>query len=205
MSDDRRAPLRRLAPRELDDDQRAVYDSIVGGPRSDGPLRFRLTDDDGALEGPFNAFLFQPVLGDRLQALGSAIRYSTSLTDRAREIAILVVAAHWQSEFEQFAHEAIGRAVGLTDDELAVIRTGADADIDSAARGNWADPAEQVVVHFVQSLVRDGDVDDDTYAAAVDHLGEAGLFEVLTLVGYYATLALQLRVFRVAVPAGEAP
>jgi 4-carboxymuconolactone decarboxylase len=200
MTDDRRAPLRRLAPHELDEHQRAVYDAIIGSRRSGGPQRFRLTDDDGRLEGPFNAFLLQPALGDRLQALGSAIRFSTSLTDRAREIAILVVAAHWRSEFEQFAHEPIGRAAGLTDDELAVIRRGATDDIDPAARAIWADPADRLVVHLAQSLVRDGDVDDDTYAAAIDQLGEAGLFEVLTLVGYYAALALQLRVFRVELP-----
>jgi hypothetical protein len=31
------------------------------------------------------------------------------------------------------------------------------------------------------------------------------VFELLTLVGYYATLALQLRVFRVPAPDGTAP
>ena len=31
-------------------------------------------------------------------------------------------------------------------------------------------------------------------------VGAEGLFELLTLVGYYLTLALQLRVFRVGVP-----
>jgi len=33
-------------------------------------------------------------------------------------------------------------------------------------------------------------------------VGDQGLFELLTLVGYYGTLALQLRVFRVGAPAG---
>jgi 4-carboxymuconolactone decarboxylase len=33
----------------------------------------------------------------------------------------------------------------------------------------------------------------------VAQLGEDGVFELTTLVGYYATLALQLRVFRVGV------
>ena len=40
---------------------------------------------------------------------------------------------------------------------------------------------------------------------AVGCIGPAGLFELLTLVGYYATLALQLRVFRVPAPEGPAP
>jgi len=40
---------------------------------------------------------------------------------------------------------------------------------------------------------------------AVGQAGAAGVFELLTLVGYYATLALQLRVFRVPAPDGTAP
>ena len=55
------------------------------------------------------------------------------------------------------------------------------------------------------ALVARGDLDDAEYREAVDHLGPAGLFELLTLVGYYATLALQLRVFRVPAPDGTAP
>src|SRR4051794_18477744 len=48
-------------PGELDDDQRAVYDAITGGPRGSGP--FRLTDAEGRLHGPFNAMLVNPQLG----------------------------------------------------------------------------------------------------------------------------------------------
>ena len=53
----------------------------------------------------------------------------------------------------------------------------------------------------MRALVLAGDLDDDAYAGAVAELGEAGVFELTTLVGYYATLALQLRVFRVGGPA----
>ena len=51
------------------------------------PRAVDLVDEDGRLEGPFNAFLLQPRLGGPLQALGAAVRYGTSLSDRAREIA----------------------------------------------------------------------------------------------------------------------
>jgi 4-carboxymuconolactone decarboxylase len=49
-------------------------------------------------------------------------------------------------------------------------------------------------------MVDRGDLDDELYTETAAVLGEAGLFELTTLVGYYATLALQLRVFRVPVP-----
>jgi 4-carboxymuconolactone decarboxylase len=185
------ARIAKLRPEQLDDDQRAVYDAIAGGPRAQGPQLFRLRDDDGGLEGPFNAFLLQPRLGLALQELGSAVRYRTALSDRAREIAILVVSRHWDSDFERYAHEAVGRHVGLTDAEIEGLRDG---------RLEVFDGEERVVAETTYRLAAGSDLDDPAYAEAVSALGEDGLFEVLTLVGYYAALALQLRVFRVAAP-----
>ena len=187
----RRPRLGKLSPESLDGDQRAVYEAIAGGRRAQGPQLFRLADDRGGLEGPFNAFLLQPRLGGPLQALGSAVRYQTSLSDRAREIAILIVSVHWRSAFEWYAHQAVGRHVGLTDEELSGLREG---------RVEALPADERVVARTTLLLAADGDLDDSAYDAAVDALGEDGLFELLTLVGYYGALALQLRVFRVPVP-----
>jgi 4-carboxymuconolactone decarboxylase len=185
----------KLEPSSLDDEQRSLYDAITGGRRAQGPQLFRLTDETGRLEGPFNAFLLQPRLGSALQAVGSSVRYDTGLDDRCREIAILVVAAHWRSDFEWYAHEAVGRSAGLGDAELAAVRDGRHA----ALAGR-----EAAVARTAAALVLRDDLDDAEYREAVDHVGTAGLFELLTLVGYYATLALQLRVFRVPAPDGTA-
>ncbi|HEY0949418.1 MAG TPA: hypothetical protein VGD85_04425, partial [Nocardioides sp.] len=54
------------------------------------------------------AGLLSPAVGDALQRLGAAVRYRTALPDRAREMAILLVAARWDSAFEREAHEAVG-------------------------------------------------------------------------------------------------
>ena len=190
------ARIPKLEPSSLDDEQRSLYDAITGGRRAQGPQLFRLTDEAGRLEGPFNAFLLQPRLGSALQAVGSSVRYDTGLDDRCREIAILVVAAHWRSDFEWYAHEAVGRSVGLDEAELAAVRDGHYA----ALAGR-----EAVVARTVAALVARGDLDDTEYREAAGQVGPAGMFELLTLVGYYATLALQLRVFRVPPPDGPAP
>ena len=63
---------------------------------------------------------------------------------------------------------------------------------------------EAAVAGAAAALAARGDLDDAEYREAAERLGAAGLFELLTLVGYYATLALQLRVFRVPAPAGTA-
>jgi 4-carboxymuconolactone decarboxylase len=189
-----RPRLPRLTPDTLSDEQRAVYDAVAGGRRAQGPQLFRLVEDDGSLEGPFNAFLLQPRVGGPLQALGSAVRYETALSDLAREIAILVVSEHWDSAFERYAHQAVGRNVGLDDDQLAAI---------AAGRYDALPAHERVVATTTRLLAAEGDLDDAAYETAVGALGLPGLFELLTLVGYYAALALQLRVFRVGMPAAD--
>ncbi len=172
--------------------QAELYAALTGGPRGGGNQPFRLVDDTGALTGPFNAMLLEPAVGESLQALGAALRYRGSLPDRARELAILIVATHTRCEFEIYAHEAAGRRAGLTDADLAAIRAGQEPDL--------ADPAERALVRAAWAVARTGDLTDEQYATAEAELGQAGLFELTTLVGYYSTLALQLRVFRVETP-----
>jgi 4-carboxymuconolactone decarboxylase len=176
-------------PEHLTPDQQAVYDAVTGGPRARGPQLFPLTTDDGSLRGPFNALLLAPAIGGALQELGSAIRYRGALDDRSREIAILLVAARWRSEFEQVSHEAIARSLGFDDAQLAGL---AREDL----RG--LSDRERVVADTVRALL-DGDLDDDAWRRAEHGLGAPTVFELTTLVGYYSTLALQLRVFRVGV------
>jgi 4-carboxymuconolactone decarboxylase len=184
--------LVKLTPDALDEAQRRLYDDITGGPRAAGRGTSPLVDAAGGLEGPFNAMLRSPVLGGALQTLGSAVRYRSVLSDRVREMAILAVAAHWDSDFERYAHEMLGRRAGLTEDELAALRAGTVPELD--------DPVEAAAVTTAVALIGAGDLDDIQYQAAANRLGEPALFELTTLVGYYAMLALQLRVFRVAAP-----
>ena len=183
--------LGKFLPGDLDDEQRAVYDAIAGGPRASGSA-FRLVDGNGGLEGPFNAMLLQPGLGGALQELGSAVRYRTAMTTRAREIAILTVARVRRSDFERYAHEAVAAAAGFTTPELHALRTG-DATV-------FTDPADRLIADLSAALAERGDLTDDEFASARDTLGLPVLFELTTLIGYYSTLALQLRVFRVAAP-----
>jgi len=101
--------------------------------------------------------LLQPTLGGALQALGSAVRYDTALSDRAREVAILVVSVHWDSDFEWYAHEAVGRHAGLTADELRALR---DCDYSRFPVG------EAAVALTADALVTHGDLSDAAYDQA---------------------------------------
>jgi 4-carboxymuconolactone decarboxylase len=181
----RHAPV---PPSRLEGEALALYEQITTGPRASGPQHFSLTHPDGSLAGPFDAFLLNPRLGQALQDVGAAIRYEGALSSRAREIAILSVAAAWDSAFERDAHESVGRSVGLTEDELSAIRERRVPALDN--------PIERCCAEVALALT-EGDLDDSLWTRAAETLGASVIFELTTLVGYYATLALQLRVFRV--------
>ena len=107
-------------------------------------------------------------------------------------------AAATGSAFEAWAHERVGRAVGLTEDELAAL---ADGSFTSA------DPRERAAYDFCRHLLTGpgARLDDDTYTAYADALGTTTLTELVVLVGYYRTLAQLLDVFDVGVPEEEPP
>ena len=202
MSDDetreRRGPRQevrtpRLAPHhpgDLDEPQRALYEAIAGGPRAGGP--FRLTDDEGRLLGPFDALLLAPDLGNAVQALGAALRFSGSLPDRARELVICAVATEWRSRYEWYAHTRVGRAVGLSDDEMEAVLAGAIPDTATAA--------ERSALQLARALLGPHSVSWDLYESAVSDHGASGVLEVAVLVGYYQTLAGLLEAFDVGSP-----
>jgi 4-carboxymuconolactone decarboxylase len=188
-----RLPL--LDPRLLDEAQQEVYAAITDGPRADAYAAPVHVDEDGRLRGPFNAMLYSPAVGLPLQELGAALRFRTCFSGREREIATLVVAAHERSDFEWYAHERLGRGAGLTERELAALRCGRDP--------AFADVRERIVHEVARQLIADGDLGDPLYVEAVAVFGRAGVVELVTLVGYYAALALQMRLLRVTVPEGE--
>jgi 4-carboxymuconolactone decarboxylase len=178
-----------LGPDDLDESQSRLYEAIVGGRKDGAVAAVPLVDEGGHLAGPFNAMLLSPGLGIPLQELGTAIRYRSALSPRCRELAILVVAAQWESAFELDAHTLIGVQVGLTAAEMAALRAQDPLQL--------ADDEEAAVVAVTRSLVRSADLSQSEYDAAVASLGPAKVFDLTTLVGYYSLLALQMRVFGV--------
>ena len=185
-----------LSSDEMTPGQKDLYREILSGPRGQGPRAVPLASGAGGLAGPFNAMLYAPPVGHALQELGAAIRFRTELAPRIREMAILVVAQAWNSAYERASHEPIGREAGLTDEEIEALRGGADP--------GFSDKQEQAAYSVVRALSgldpNTADLDDEEYDTAVAALGERALVELSTLVGYYATLALQMRIFRVPAP-----
>jgi 4-carboxymuconolactone decarboxylase len=184
--------LSRYSPDDLDPAQRALHGAVTGGPRAGDAARF--LDRHGNLLGPFRPMLLHPALGDALQALGAALRSHAVLPADLRELAILAVAAHWGNEFETAIHRRAALAAGVPESTVDAVAHGHSREDAGAARA--------VTVATARRLAAGDGLDDAGYAEAVAHLGEAGLFELTTITGYYATLALQMRVFGTDGPPG---
>ncbi len=175
----------------MDERQRQVYAAITGGSRSTGPQHFELVAPDGTLNGPFGLMVRVPELGGPLQELGAALRYQTSLTDREREIGILSLARVTNSPFERYAHEAVGRAVGLNDDELDALRK------DTFAGRNAREAAvSQLCARLGSTALIEASDLDQCRGPLTDH----ELIEVVVLAGYYRTIAQLMSVFGIKVP-----
>lgn len=186
MTGDRLPPL---TPDVLDDAQRALYERITGGPRGAAPQGGgTLVEPDGQLAGPFGPMLLDPPVGDALQELGAALRYRGVLPASARELVICCVAAHHGSEFEWRVHAPLALQAGVDEDDLERVRSG------GSPRGGSA--VDREAARTALALMTHGDLEDDEFAAARGAIGEAGIFEVTALVGYYTTLSLQMRLFR---------
>jgi len=181
------------SPEELDASAQLVYQAITGGDRAT-QAPFVMTSPDGRLEGPFNAMLYAPRIGHALQALGGVLRFRGSLSDRSREISILTLAAVRQSEFEWYAHEAVGALLGLTRSEMSAIRNFESAE--SFSQG------ERLIQEATLELLTGRQLQSQTFEDLVKVLGFDGVQELITLVGYYDVLALIMNVWQTPLPGG---
>ena len=192
MSAPRLAPLR---PDELDSVQRRLYDAIVESPRGQGPLRPMMIRNDGSLCGPFDAFLRSPEPGLLLERLGMAMREDVVISGGAREVTILVVGQAWGADFEWWAHTMLAKREGVPEEVIDAIGHGRRPDFD--------DPAMAAAHDVAVELVHTRQVEQTTLERGREALGERGLVEVVTLVGFYQLISGVLKAFEPPPPDGD--
>jgi 4-carboxymuconolactone decarboxylase len=181
-----------IAPADLNDAQRAVYEAITGGPRASQAGTVPIVDESGRLLGPFAVMLLTPEVGNAMQQVGAKIRFATELTARERELGILAVAGELRSDFERLAHEPAALRAGLTKAQVNAVLSGLVPD------GLAGD--EALICRLARVMTADRNLSDEDYETGLATLGEQRLAELTWLVGYYSALALSLAVFRPFLP-----
>src|SRR5580692_1383901 len=168
-------PLDQMTPA-----QRTVADAIMSGPRQ-------------KMSGPFNAWLRSPELADRLQKVGEYVRFNTSLDKRLNEMAIIMTAQYWGSQYEWYAHAPLAIKAGLDPEIVAALGVGNKLE-------KMKDD-EAIVWEFTTQLRRDHGVNDAIYAKAVEKFGENGVMDLVGVNGYYDVVSMTLNVAHVSPPA----
>ncbi|HEX5079572.1 MAG TPA: carboxymuconolactone decarboxylase family protein [Geminicoccaceae bacterium] len=165
-------------------EQRRVHDEIAAGPR-------------GKVEGPLRVWLHVPELATHAQKLGAHARFHSLLPPPLSELAILVTAAAWRSDFEWYAHARLAREAGIADNVIEAIQAGEKPSLpDDKARAVYAVARE---LHTTRAL------SDETYAIAEAALGHAALVDLVGILGYYTLVSMTLNAFRVPTPDGSQP
>lgn len=156
----------------------------------------RKLDPKQRLGGPFDPWIESPVLGAILSNLGYFHRFQSSLNRRQIELAILVTAAHWQAAFEWWAHEPMARDAGLTDSIIQAIK--------HRKPMRLCDPLDQLAWEIAGALQHNQRLSTELYQQAVAGFGRPGVIELISLCGYYTTIAMILNALEIPLPMGEA-
>lgn len=155
--------------------------------------QFQSTVEDGRLIGPFNPALLHPAIAAPFLDLQLAEQKHSSLSERVREVVILAVGAVWQADYELYAHLAVARKVGLSDDAARMLAAGAIPDD--------LNEDEEIALLLTQQLSRSHRVDESLYREAENRFGTQGLVDIAFLIGIYHTVCATLTMF--AIPAPE--
>lgn len=181
--------FRGLSYAEMTPEQRVMLDHTVNSARS-------VTNTTA--NGPFNVLLRSPEIGDLSQALGNAIRFSSGLSGRLRELATLMAGRAWTSHYEWYAHARYAKQEGVPDAVIAAIAAHRTPDLKSMP------PEEALAWRVTDELLYTRQLTDATYREALATLGERRLMSTAIIAAYYEYISMILNVDRYPLPA-DAP
>ena len=134
-------------------------------------------------------------MGDLAQKFGASMRFHSSIPPKLNELAIIITARKWTSQYEWYAHHKLALEAGL-DPKIG-------EDIAHGRRPAKMDADETLVYEFSTELHETRGVSDKTYQAALDRFGERGVVDLISVNGFYVLVSMCLNVDQTPLPAGE--
>jgi 4-carboxymuconolactone decarboxylase len=176
--------FRPLAYEEMTPEQKTMFHHVVSGERR------------GA-GGPFNVLLRSPEMGDLAQQFGASMRFHSSLPPKLNELAIIITARHWTSQYEWYVHRRAAQQAGLSEAIIQALVAG--------RRPTGLAPDEKAVYDFCTELLTMHQVSDATFNTAKARFGERGVVDLIGVSGYYGLVSMLLNVDQYPLPAGANP
>ena len=168
------------------------------------PASAQLLADDilkvssAGLGGPYNALLRSPDMARRCFDFLDYLRFRTTVNKRLNEFAILIQARISNAQYEWWAHEAIARKAGLSEDVMTDLR--------ACRRPARMQEDERLVYDYCVQLSLNHRVPDALWQEAVDSMGEQAVIDLTVLSGTYVMVSMLLNATQVGVPGGgDAP
>ena len=149
---------------------------------------------DGPLLNIFRTLAHHPKLLKRWLVFGNHVLAKSSLPPREREILILRVGWQCQAAYEFGQHTVIGRASGLTDEEIARITEGPEAP-------GWSE-RDRLLIQAADELVADAFLSDATWQALSRHYDTEQLIDLVFCVGQYNMVSMALNTLGVQLDEG---
>lgn len=122
-----------------------------------------------------------PAVFEGFNRLSQGLMIRSPLDAQLREVAILRVGYLSKAAYEIYHHEAIGRAVGLSDEQLRAIERGAADPV--------LTPAQQAIMRFADDVVLNVRAGDATLAEARKYVDDSALVDLIMVIGCYMMVA----------------
>jgi 4-carboxymuconolactone decarboxylase len=148
----------------------------------------------GDVAGNIRAFLNSPQAAAKLSDLGRYAAWDTPLDRRVKVLAFLTTAREADAHYVWTVNQSVARDAGLSEEVISAIHER------RAPMG--LEPKDACVVQFVLELLRHHRISDLTFEALRSQVGDAGIIDVLLVVGYYHTLSHFVQALDLDLPEG---
>jgi len=172
------ARMRSLEREDLEAEHQHIYDDIVGSR--------------GRVQPNFKVLLHNPLATARMAALGGYVRFETPLSSRVKMLAVLATAREFDGDYVWTANLPQARDAGVDEATIQTIR--------KRRTPQGLVPEDALIVQFTLELLRQHRITDATYQVVQQRLGDAGVIDLLILIGYYGSLSHTLSALEVMPP-----
>jgi 4-carboxymuconolactone decarboxylase len=149
----------------------------------------RLRGDDASVLNVFGTLANHPKLFRKWLVFANYILVKSTLDPRTRELAVLRVGWRCRAPYEWGQHVVVGRAVGLSDEDIRRVADGPDAD-------GWT-AAETAALRATDELHDRSTISDATWEALARHFSDEQVLDLVFLIGNYHIVSFALNACRV--------
>jgi 4-carboxymuconolactone decarboxylase len=147
---------------------------------------------DGAILGPWSAWLYDPDLGHALWGATKGMTRFRHLPEMVRQIVILTVGSKFNAAYEIYAHGAVASASGMSAERLATIAAN--------LRPTDLTQEEGIAYDMATALLGGGVLASPIWESALATFGKKVPARSSNLVGHYCFISMTLNGFAIPVP-----